>query len=52
LSADKISGILGLKSGGKIPKITHLIYFDDVKPEDQVTADAVGVKLIPFSDVL
>lgn len=34
LSADKIKNIVDLKKEGKIPKTTHIIYFDEVKPAD------------------
>jgi len=34
LSADKIKNIVDLKKEGRIPKVTHIIYFDEVKPAD------------------
>jgi hypothetical protein len=34
LSADKIKNITDLKKEGKIPKTTHVIYFDEMKPAD------------------
>ena len=38
LSADKISTILALKKEGKIPKLTHILHFDEAKPEVQADA--------------
>jgi long-chain acyl-CoA synthetase len=34
LSADKIKNILELKKEKKIPRTSHVIYFDEVKPAD------------------
>ena len=52
LSADKIPTILGLKKEGKVPKLTHIIYFDETKAGDQADAAKFGVTLINFNDVL
>lgn len=38
LSADNLKNILELKKEGKIPLLTHAIYFDEVKPADREVA--------------
>jgi long-chain acyl-CoA synthetase len=34
LSADKLKNIVELKKEGKLPLLTHVVYFDEVKPAD------------------
>ena len=52
LSADKIKNIIDLKKEGKIPKITHVIYFDELKPADLESAQGVGLTLISYAEVM
>ena len=52
LSADKIKNIIDLKKEGKIPKITHVIYFDELKPADLESAKGVGLTLISYAEVM
>lgn len=33
MSADKINGILDMKDSGKIPELTHIIYFDEASAD-------------------
>ena len=51
-SADKIKNIRDLKSGGKIPATTHVIYFDDVNPEEIELATSCGLTLVSFLDAV
>lgn len=46
LSSDKVKVVLDLKKEGKIPKLTHLIYFDEIKPADLELAQSLEVTLI------
>jgi long-chain acyl-CoA synthetase len=39
-SADKIINILDLKKQGKLPTVTHIIYFDDFSGKEQDTIEA------------
>lgn len=52
LSADKIKNIVSLKVAGKIPTLTHLIYFDEAKSEDVEAAKASGLNVFKYEDVL
>lgn len=52
LSADKIKNIVDLKKEGRIPKVTHIIYFDEVKPADLQAAQASGLKLVSYAEAL
>jgi long-chain acyl-CoA synthetase len=38
LSADKIKNIIDLKKEGKLPKVTNVIYFDELKSADLESA--------------
>ena len=53
-SADKVKNIVELKHQGKIPTLTHVIYFDEVKPVeiDEIEANTSGLTLIRFKDAL
>ena len=51
-SADKIKNIRDLKIGGKIPVTTHVIYFDEVKPEEIELASSCGLTLVSFLDAV
>ena len=51
-SADKIKNIRDLKSGGKIPATTHVIYFDDVNAEEIELATSCGLTLVSFFDAV
>lgn len=50
-SADKIKTVLDLKKDGRIEKLTHIIYFDEVKPADKDLAQSVGVTLLDYATV-
>lgn len=52
--ADKIKNIVGLKKEGKIPSVTHLIYFEEFKPLEinLQEAEAAGLTMIKYADVL
>lgn len=52
LSADKIKNITDLKKEGKIPKTTHVIYFDEMKPADLEAAQASGLTLVSYAEAL
>lgn len=47
-SADKIKNIVGLKSEGKIPKCSHIIYFDIANPDYLVSGRAAGLTLVSY----
>lgn len=50
--ADKIKNIRDLKTSGKIPELSHVIYFDDVKAEEIELASSCGLTLVSFSDAV
>lgn len=52
LSADKIKTINELKKAGKMPLLTHLIYFDEAKPEDLENAKNAGLTTIDYESVI
>jgi len=52
LSADKIKNIVDLKKEGKIPKVTQVIYFDELKPADFESAKAAGLTLVSYAQVM
>ena len=53
-SADKVKNIVELKQQGKIPSLTHVIYFEDFKPVeiDEIEANTSGLTLIRYKDAL
>jgi long-chain acyl-CoA synthetase len=51
-SADKIKNIRELKTAGKIPSTTHVIYFDEVEPEELSQASSCGLTLVSFKEVV
>ena len=52
LSADKLKNIVELKKEGKIGLLTHVIYFDEVKPADLEAAKSSGLTLESYANVL
>jgi hypothetical protein len=52
LSADKLKNIVELKKEGKIPLLTHVIYFDEVKPADKQLAEANGLTIVSYAEAL
>jgi long-chain acyl-CoA synthetase len=52
LSADKLKNLVELKKEGKIPLLTHVIYFDEVKPADVEAAQQNGLTLVSYATVL
>jgi hypothetical protein len=52
LSADKIKNIVDLKKEGKLPKVTHIIYFDELKPADLEAAQASGLTVVSYAHAL
>jgi long-chain acyl-CoA synthetase len=52
LSADKIKNITDLKAAGKIPTTTTLIHFDQANPADVERAQANGLTVYSFTDVI
>ena len=52
ISADKIKSLLELHQSGKLDNLQHLIYLDDVSPEDEKLADSINVQLIPYKTVI
>lgn len=52
LSADKVKNITELKKEGKIPLVTHIIYFDELKPADVEAAKALGLTVVTYAEAL
>ena len=51
-SADKIKSLIDLKVGEKIPHISHIIYFDEVKADLVEMANEHGITLVSFTDAV
>ena len=51
-SSDKIKNITQLKGAGKLPALTHIIYYDDAKESDIESAVSCGLTIWSYSDVL
>ncbi|CDW80098.1 amp-binding enzyme family protein [Stylonychia lemnae] len=52
LSADKIKIILEIKAVGKLPSLSHLIYFDEAKDQDLEKAAEIGVTLVQYKQAV
>lgn len=52
LSADKLKNIVELKKEGKLPLLTHVIYFDEAKQADKEAAETNGLTLVSYETVL
>lgn len=52
LSGDKLKNIVELKKEGKIGMLTHVIYFDEAKPEDIELGVSNGLQIVKYEDAI
>jgi long-chain acyl-CoA synthetase len=51
-SADKVKILLDLKRDGKLHHLTAIVYFDNVKADEQKQQDELGIRLYDYQEVI